>query len=118
MLPAMREQLAMDYAAAGWLNTASAIGYLAGAIGTRLLVARTGNKPLFATARACSSRDRGAGDRTGRRDGRWRCGGCWPAWAAQPCSSAVVRCPRHRHRPARPGNDDDRRVFRRWQDRG
>ena len=31
LLPAMREDLGWSYAEAGWLNTANAIGYLAGA---------------------------------------------------------------------------------------
>ncbi len=47
VLPAMRDELALDYAQAGWLNTANAIGYLAGAIATRLVVARIGNRALF-----------------------------------------------------------------------
>lgn len=47
VLPAMREDLALSYAEAGWLNTANAIGYLAGALLTRLWVGRTGNRSLF-----------------------------------------------------------------------
>lgn len=48
VLPAMREDLALNYAQAGWLNTANAMGYLAGAVIIRLVVARTGNRALFA----------------------------------------------------------------------
>ena len=47
VLPAMRSDLQLGYAQAGWLNTANAIGYLAGAVLTRVLVARTGNRALF-----------------------------------------------------------------------
>lgn len=47
VLPAMREDLALSYAEAGWLNTANAIGYLAGALLTRVWVGRIGNRSLF-----------------------------------------------------------------------
>ena len=47
VLPAMREDLALSYAQAGWLNTANAIGYLTGALLTRLWVRRLGNRSLF-----------------------------------------------------------------------
>ncbi len=47
VLPAMREDLSLSYAQAGWLNTANAIGYLAGAILTRIWVGRIGNRSLF-----------------------------------------------------------------------
>lgn len=47
VLPAMRDDLQLNWSAAGWLNTANAFGYLAGAILTRLLVTRWGNRPLF-----------------------------------------------------------------------
>lgn len=47
VLPAMREDLRLDWSSAGALNTANAIGYLAGAVLARLLVARTGNRVLF-----------------------------------------------------------------------
>lgn len=47
VLPAMREDLSLSWAAAGWLNTANAFGYLAGAILARMLVARVGNRGLF-----------------------------------------------------------------------
>ena len=38
ILPAMREDLAWTYAQAGWLNTANALGYLAGALSGYLLL--------------------------------------------------------------------------------
>ena len=47
VLPAMREDLGLSWSAAGWLNTTNAFGYLAGAVATRLLVTRVGNRPLF-----------------------------------------------------------------------
>ncbi|MGE0801697.1 MAG: YbfB/YjiJ family MFS transporter [Lautropia sp.] len=47
ILPAMRDDLRLSYSQAGWLGTANALGYLAGAILTWLLVRRTGNRLLF-----------------------------------------------------------------------
>lgn len=47
VLPAMRSELGWTYAQAGWLNTANAIGYLLGAILTRMVIARSGNRRLF-----------------------------------------------------------------------
>lgn len=47
VLPAMRTELSWTYAQAGWLNTANAIGYLAGAVLTRLVIRATGNRSLF-----------------------------------------------------------------------
>ncbi len=47
ILPAMREDLHWSYAQAGWINTSNAIGYLAGAVLTRLAVGRAGNRVLF-----------------------------------------------------------------------
>jgi MFS family permease len=47
VLPAMRTELSWTYAQAGWLNTANAIGYLAGAVLTRLVIRATGNRGLF-----------------------------------------------------------------------
>jgi predicted MFS family arabinose efflux permease len=47
VLPAMREDLAWNYTQAGWLNTANGIGYLIGALLTRLVIRRTGTRPLF-----------------------------------------------------------------------
>jgi predicted MFS family arabinose efflux permease len=47
VLPAMRNELHWNYVQSGWLNTANAIGYLIGAIVTRLVIRRTGNRRLF-----------------------------------------------------------------------
>ena len=47
VLPAMRADLNWSYAEAGWLNTANAIGYLAGAVLTRLVIRHTGNRVWF-----------------------------------------------------------------------
>lgn len=47
VLPAMRSDLDLSYSQAGWLNTANAIGYLIGAVLTRLAVRRAGNRALF-----------------------------------------------------------------------
>ena len=43
----MRDDLLLNYAQAGWLNTANAAGYLVGALLTRLWVVRMGNRALF-----------------------------------------------------------------------
>ena len=47
VLPAMRSELGWNYVQSGWLNTANAIGYLTGAILTRLIIRYTGNRRLF-----------------------------------------------------------------------
>ena len=47
VLPAMRGELGWNYVQSGWLNTANAIGYLIGAILTRLLIRHAGNRRLF-----------------------------------------------------------------------
>jgi predicted MFS family arabinose efflux permease len=47
VLPAMRGELGWNYVQAGWLNTANAIGYLIGAILTRLIIRHAGNRRLF-----------------------------------------------------------------------
>ena len=47
MLPAMREDLHWTYTEAGWLNTANALGYLAGALLTLALIGRFGPKRMF-----------------------------------------------------------------------
>lgn len=47
VLPAMRNDLSLDWSQAGALNTANAFGYLAGALLARLWVGHTGNRPLF-----------------------------------------------------------------------
>jgi predicted MFS family arabinose efflux permease len=47
ILPAMRSDLALDYTAAGGLNTANAAGYLAGALLVMALVRSVGDRALF-----------------------------------------------------------------------
>lgn len=47
VLPAMRDELGWNYSESGALNTANALGYLAGAVLTRALVNRVGNRALF-----------------------------------------------------------------------
>jgi MFS family permease len=47
ILPAMKTDLQLNYAQAGWLNTANALGYLAGSLLTIYFVARLGNRRLF-----------------------------------------------------------------------
>ena len=47
LLPAMRVELGLDYSQAGALNTANALGYLAGALLTARYVSRMGNRRLF-----------------------------------------------------------------------
>ena len=55
VLPAMRADLQLNYSQAGWLNTANAIGYLAGAMLTWTLVRATGNRALFAAGMVATS---------------------------------------------------------------
>ena len=50
VLPAMRGELGWNYVQSGWLNTANAIGYLIGAILTRLVIRHTSNRRLFIVA--------------------------------------------------------------------
>lgn len=47
LLPAMKAELGWSYAQAGWLNTANALGYLAGAVLTMVLIARVSAARLF-----------------------------------------------------------------------
>lgn len=47
ILPSMQDDLAWTYTQAGWLNTANAVGYLAGALATLALVDRIGARRLF-----------------------------------------------------------------------
>lgn len=47
ILPAMREDLGWSYTQAGWLNTANAVGYLAGALFTLAAIDRIGSQRLF-----------------------------------------------------------------------
>lgn len=55
VLPAMRADLQLNYSQAGWLSTANAIGYLAGAMLTWTLVRATGNRALFAAGMVATS---------------------------------------------------------------
>jgi len=48
MLPAMKSEMGWNYAQAGWLNTANALGYIAGAIVTMFLIRRMSPSYLFA----------------------------------------------------------------------
>jgi len=48
ILPSMRAELGWSYAQAGWLNTANAMGYIAGAILTMSLIGRIPPARLFA----------------------------------------------------------------------
>src|SRR5215470_12923492 len=47
LLPAMRTDLGLNYSQAGGLNTANALGYLAGALIAARYVSRVGNRRLF-----------------------------------------------------------------------
>jgi MFS family permease len=48
ILPAMKSEMGWSYAQAGWLNTANALGYIAGAILTMLLIRHISPSRLFA----------------------------------------------------------------------
>jgi len=48
LLPAMKSEMGWNYAQAGWLNTANAIGYIAGAIITMVLIRHVSPTRLFA----------------------------------------------------------------------
>ncbi len=48
LLPAMKSELGWNYAQAGWLNTANALGYIAGAVLTMFLIRRLSPSRLFA----------------------------------------------------------------------
>jgi len=48
ILPAMRADLGWSYAQAGWLNTANALGYILGALGTMAAIRRLSPSLLFA----------------------------------------------------------------------
>ena len=48
ILPAMKSEMGWTYAQAGWLNTANAMGYIAGAILTMILIRRIPPTRLFA----------------------------------------------------------------------
>ena len=47
ILPAMQSDLGWNYAQAGWLNTANALGYIAGAVVTMLMIGRYSATSLF-----------------------------------------------------------------------
>lgn len=47
LLPAMKSEMGWNYAQAGWLNTANALGYIAGAILTMALIRRIAPTRLF-----------------------------------------------------------------------
>lgn len=47
ILPAMQTDLQLNYAQAGWLNTANSLGYLLGALLTIYFVSKLGNRMLF-----------------------------------------------------------------------
>ena len=47
ILPAMKSEMDWNYAQAGWLNTANALGYIAGAVVTMLLIRRSSPTLLF-----------------------------------------------------------------------
>ena len=40
LLPAMKSEMGWNYAQAGWLNTANALGYIVGAVLTMVLIRR------------------------------------------------------------------------------
>ncbi|WP_435140947.1 YbfB/YjiJ family MFS transporter [Pseudopelagicola sp. nBUS_19] len=48
MLPAMKFEMGWNYAQAGWLNTANALGYIVGAILTMMLIRQVSPSRLFA----------------------------------------------------------------------
>ncbi len=48
LLPAMKSEMGWNFAQAGWLNTANALGYIAGAVLTMLLIRRIPPWRLFA----------------------------------------------------------------------
>ncbi len=48
LLPAMRSEMEWNFAQAGWLNTANALGYIAGAVLTMLLIRHVSPTRLFA----------------------------------------------------------------------
>jgi MFS family permease len=48
LLPSMQSELGWNYAQAGWLNTANALGYIAGAVLTMVLIRHVSPSRLFA----------------------------------------------------------------------
>jgi predicted MFS family arabinose efflux permease len=55
LLPSMRDSFAWNYSTAGALNTANAIGYIAGALAVFFTVGRIGNRRLFIAGIAITS---------------------------------------------------------------
>lgn len=55
ILPAMRSDLQWSYSQAGSINTVNAFGYLLGALLTRALVARLGNRALYSVGMVVTS---------------------------------------------------------------
>lgn len=55
ILPSMQTDLGLNYAQAGWLNTANALGYLLGALAILGLVQRLGNYRLFVLGTALAT---------------------------------------------------------------
>ena len=55
LLPAMKSELGWTYSQAGWLNTAHALGYLAGAVLTMALIRRVSPARLFAFGMVATS---------------------------------------------------------------
>src|SRR5438067_5448999 len=55
LLPAMRSDLGWSYAQAGLLNTANAVGYLAGAVGGARLTRRLGTRRAFTAGLAVTT---------------------------------------------------------------
>lgn len=47
LLPSMRAELQLTYAEAGWLNTANALGYVAGALSSLLLLRKRSAREIF-----------------------------------------------------------------------
>lgn len=55
LLPSMRDSFAWNYSTAGALNTANAMGYIAGALAVFFIVGRFGNRRLFVAGIAITS---------------------------------------------------------------
>ncbi|MFT4196040.1 YbfB/YjiJ family MFS transporter [Ottowia sp.] len=104
VLPAMREDLGWNYAQAGWLNTANALGYLAGAASGYLLLRRLPAARLFSlglvlTLLALPATALSA--QLGWLSATRLLAGIGAAWVFS-CGSALV-AGRYRHHPARGG---------------
>ena len=54
ILPAMESDLGWNYTQLGWINTANALGYVAGAILTLVLLGRVSASRLFSIGRYCN----------------------------------------------------------------